>query len=151
VGLILRETNLLVTSSGLPDLLAPPDVPHTVPVQALPQDAPHIQAADRLLGDGHSSDRVRAHAVRPHVTHLPRSGPLAHHGRPDDVHLLPRHHRSLGHQLQGLLVAAVAAALHLSRQPPPVLPRQFRIQHRILGSCQYPVTFSFFVGSGKIT
>ena len=30
-------------------------------------------------------------------------------------------------------MAAVAAGLHLPRQPPPVLPRQLRVQHRVLG------------------
>ena len=43
------------------------------------------------------------------------------------LQLLPFNHRSLGSQFQDVLVAAMAAAQHLPRQPSPVLPRQFRL------------------------
>lgn len=58
------------------------------------------------------------------------------------VHLLPRDHRPLRHHLQAILLAAVAARLHLPRQPPPVLPRQLRLQHRILGHCELMLIIS---------
>ena len=55
-----------------------------------------------------------------------------------DLHLLPRDHRPLRDQLQAGFLAALAAGLHLPRQPPPVLPRQLRVQHRVVGQgeCQ---------------
>jgi hypothetical protein len=57
-------------SLGLPDVLGPPYVPLAVPVQELPQVAPHLQAADGLLGDRHSPDRVRHVPVHLHLTHV---------------------------------------------------------------------------------
>ena len=56
-----------------------------------------------------------------------------------DVHVLPRHPRPLRYRLQAAVVAAVAAGRHLPRQPPPVLSRQLRLQHRVLGQGPSPV------------
>lgn len=49
------------------------------------------------------------------------------------VHVLPRNHWPFRDQFQATLVAALATWLYLSRQPPPILSRQFRIQYQILG------------------
>lgn len=44
----------------------------------------------------------------------------------DDVQFLPRHHRALGREHQGALVAALAARARVPRQAPPILPLQLR-------------------------
>jgi hypothetical protein len=72
---IVRVTSLLFyPPTGLFDLLAPPDLPHAFPLQALSQTAPQIQATDCIFCDGNSprGDCSRAIDFDPAHLYLPR-------------------------------------------------------------------------------
>ena len=112
-------------------------------ISALPQTSPHVQAAHRLLSDGHPPRGVPqypGHLCRPdvHCAHVCPWVPLPSLYkwpcvslfsillRYAPLHLLSWHHWPLRDYLQGALVAAVATWLHLPWQPSPILSCEIR-------------------------
>ncbi|GLG95487.1 Protein of unknown function [Gryllus bimaculatus] len=98
--------------TGLRHLLAPSHLPHAVPLQALPQATPQVQAANGVLRHRHSPSGDHAHPSHSATAHLRGAYSFCTILRHCTLHILSWNYRPFWYQFQVFLVAALATGCY---------------------------------------